>query len=120
MKRKYFGEWSTHGDMVRDFSGCDQYAAPTGIATDDEVLLASYDCESYEGSATVLFRRDGKVFEVYASHCSCMGLEGQWSPGNVTAQYLVEQAERAPWQYRERSPEFAAAFDALLAGLGGS
>lgn len=45
-----------------------------------EVLLASYTAASYEGDAFVLFRKDGKLYEVNASHCSCYGVEGQWKP----------------------------------------
>lgn len=53
-----------------------------------EILLASYGTPSYEGYAFVLFRRDGKLFEVNGSHCSCCGLEGQWDPEEVTADEL--------------------------------
>lgn len=53
-----------------------------------EILLASYGTPSYEGYAFVLFRRDGKLFEVNGSHCSCYGLEGQWDPEEVTADEL--------------------------------
>lgn len=45
-----------------------------------EVLLAYYSAEGYEGTAFVLFRRDGELYEVHGSHCSCYGLEGQWEP----------------------------------------
>ncbi len=46
------------------------------------VLLASYDYENYSGDAFVLYRdtRDGQLYEVHGSHCSCYGLEGQWEP----------------------------------------
>lgn len=53
-----------------------------------EVLLASYGTPSYEGYAFVLFRRDGKLYEVNGSHCSCYGLEGQWDPEETTAEAL--------------------------------
>lgn len=52
--------------------------------TDGTLLFAEYDTGDYEGSAFVLFRLDGKLFEVNASHCSCMGLEGQWEPTECT------------------------------------
>lgn len=47
-----------------------------------DILLASYTYEDYSGSAFVLFKdiRDGKLYEVNGSHCSCYGLEGQWEP----------------------------------------
>jgi hypothetical protein len=44
------------------------------------VLLASYASENYSGDAFVLFEKDGRLFEVNGSHCSCFGLEGQWKP----------------------------------------
>lgn len=53
-----------------------------------KVLLASYAYENYEGDAFVLFRRDGKLYEVNGSHCSCYGLEGQWSPEETSIEAL--------------------------------
>ena len=53
-----------------------------------EILLASYGTPDYEGYAFVLFRRDGKLWEVNASHCSCYGLEGQWQPEETTVDAL--------------------------------
>lgn len=46
------------------------------------ILFASYVYEDYSGDAVVLFERDGKLYEVYGSHCSCYGLEGQWEEGD--------------------------------------
>lgn len=43
------------------------------------VIYAEYDIGDYCGDAHVLFVRDGKLREVHGSHCSCYGLEGQWS-----------------------------------------
>lgn len=48
------------------------------------ILFASYGIECYSGSAFVLFERDGKLFEVNGSHCSCYGLEGQFEPEETT------------------------------------
>jgi hypothetical protein len=47
--------------------------------TDGEVLLAIYSYEDYSGSAYLLYERDGKLYEVFDSHCSCYGLEN-WEP----------------------------------------
>ena len=44
------------------------------------VIFAAYKYEDYSGSALVLYIKDGKLFEVNGGHCSCNGLEGQWSP----------------------------------------
>lgn len=52
---------------VSDLEGC-------------RIVFAAYKYEDYSGSALVLFMKDGKLYEVNGSHCSCYGLEGQWSP----------------------------------------
>lgn len=44
------------------------------------ILYASYEEDGpYDGYAYVLLERDNILYEVHASHCSCMGLEDQWS-----------------------------------------
>ncbi len=53
------------------------------------ILFASYGCDNYEGGAFVLFERDGELFEVNAGHCSCYGLEGQFSPELTTLEALA-------------------------------
>jgi len=53
------------------------------------ILYATYDIDGYEGSAFVLFERDGQLYEVHGSHCSCYGLEGQWEPEETTVDALV-------------------------------
>jgi len=52
------------------------------------ILLASYGYEDYSGGAFVLFERDGKLYEVHGSHCSCFGLEGQFEPEETTLESL--------------------------------
>ena len=52
------------------------------------IIVASYGGGSYEGDAFVLFRKDGKLYEATGSHCSCFGLEGQWSPEETTVRAL--------------------------------
>jgi|SRR5579859_830434 len=44
------------------------------------ILLAWYGYGSCCGSSFVLYEKNGKLYEVNGSHCSCMGLEGQWEP----------------------------------------
>ena len=36
----------------------------------------------------MLFRKDGKLYEVNGSHCSCYALEGQWEPEETTVEAL--------------------------------
>lgn len=52
------------------------------------ILFASYGGGCWEGSAWVLFEQNGELYEVNGSHCSCYGLEGQWSPEIVTLKVL--------------------------------
>lgn len=49
----------------------------------EKILFASYGCANYEGDAWVLFSKDGRLYEVNGSHCSCYGLEDQWTPEEV-------------------------------------
>jgi hypothetical protein len=59
-----------------------------------EILLASYTYEDYEGNAFVLFRRDGKLWEVNGWHCSCYELQGQWDPEETTASALLHRVKK--------------------------
>jgi hypothetical protein len=59
------------------------------------ILYANYDTPSYEGYAHVLGydKVEGKFFEVYGSHCSCYGLEGQWEPEYHTDEEMAAMIE---------------------------
>jgi len=97
MSQKFFGRWDSYDAMVRDFTPYPDYdseeASIAGMATEDEIVWASYDGGSYDGSATVIYKRYGdNLFEVHGSHCSCYGLEGQWDPSAV----LVQQLQARP------------------------
>ncbi|AEH03461.1 hypothetical protein AVT69_gp035 [Pseudomonas phage PhiPA3] len=53
------------------------------------ILFAAYDdSEGYSGYSFVLFEREGKLYEVNASHCSGYDLEGQWEPEETTIEAL--------------------------------
>lgn len=94
----YLNDWkeSKFKGMCNDFDGDRWYGyreTPTPSHEKPEfqgteVLLASYAYECYEGDAFVLFRKDGKLYEVNGGHCSCYGLEGQWSPEETTIEAL--------------------------------
>lgn len=58
------------------------------------ILFAWYEYEDYSGVAFVLFRQNRKLYEVYGSHCSCYGLEGQWQPEQCYMKELKLRAER--------------------------
>jgi len=52
--------------------------------------IAEYTSEDYDGSAYVLYEKDGEFYENSAWHCSCSGLEGQWAPSRVSLRELVD------------------------------
>jgi hypothetical protein len=53
------------------------------------VLYANYTLGCYEGEALVVFEKEGKLYEVNGSHCSCYGLEGMWEPEETTKEALL-------------------------------
>lgn len=111
MSTRYFGDWADWDSMEKGWRGTQwgwEVNAPMveGMATDQEVLFAGYQSQDYQGSALVLFSRDGKLYEVHGSHCSCYGLEGQWSPEETT------------WEAIAMRPEFAQPGDSGSYGHG--
>jgi hypothetical protein len=77
-----------------------------------EVLAAWSEYESYEGSAWVLFRRAGKLYEVNGGHCSCYGFEGQWEPSEVTTAE-IEHRMTEGWTYHRVSSLYPAIREVL-------
>jgi hypothetical protein len=69
----------------------DNYGVDESELAGAEVLLAWYGYGSYCGDSFVLFRKDGKLWEVNGSHCSCYGLEGQWSPEETSPEALLKR-----------------------------
>lgn len=74
-----------------------------------EILLASYDeVWAYDGEAYVLFRKDGKLYEVHGSHCSCYGLEGQWEPEETTLESIEYRLRHGTLGNTSDAHEFSA------------
>lgn len=97
MRPIYLNDWAVRGEegMLEDF----------GISKDAlkgaSVLIASYTYEDYCGSAYVLFERNGKLFEVHGSHCSCYGLsESCYDDTTTTTQWQPEEVEIAAIRHR--------------------
>ena len=108
----YLHNWETKVDLISDFeeiyisdaeynsevAPCanvklwEEKKAKMAIAIEQwkpiNILFASYGADNYSGDAFVLFERDGNLFEVNGSHCSCYGLEGQFSPEETTIEAL--------------------------------
>jgi hypothetical protein len=97
----YMHDWaeSQREGMINDFNIAEADLVGT------EILLASYSYEDYSGSAYVLFRRDGKLFEVFGGHCSCYGLEDQWEPEEVPLVILLKRIEDDSSYFGEFSAE---------------
>lgn len=76
--QRYFDCFEDIADVRREFGIDDAEIA------DEEVLVAVYEQPNYDGAAFVLFERDGALYEVNGSHCSCFGLEDQWQPELTT------------------------------------
>jgi hypothetical protein len=93
--QKYFGVFSDRESVAREFDEGrgSRFDASFVIAetfpTDDQILFAVYDCPPYEGVAFVVFERDGILYEVHGSHCSCWGLEDQWEPEETSRAALA-------------------------------
>lgn len=79
---EYLTNFSSKEDVL------EQYCAPDNALDGVVVYLAWYGYGSYDGESLVIFEKDGKLYEVNGSHCSCNGLEGQWEPEETTWEAL--------------------------------
>jgi hypothetical protein len=87
------GNFSNKSDIAREFQIEEQ------SLKNDKILIASYATGNYEGSSFVLFERAGKLYEVNAGHCSCYGLEGQWSEEETSVESLQHRLEKGNLAY---------------------
>ena len=49
------------------------------LGPEPEIIYARYDQGGYDGDANIIFKRGDQWVYVRGGHCSCCGLEGQWS-----------------------------------------
>lgn len=68
---------------------------------DIKILMAWYDQDAYDGSAFVLFDRNGQLYEVHGSHCSCYGLEDQWDPEETSTDALMHHMDQGYFGYQD-------------------
>lgn len=87
----YEGLFDSWSDVCREFD--------EDVTEPDEVLLAVYDIQGYEGSADVIYRAGDQYYWVSGSHCSCYGLEGQWDPEEYSAELLIAALRRGDHFY---------------------
>lgn len=86
----FLNEWQggDEGLLKREFgiSGHDLAGA--------KILLASYMCDELCGEAFVLLQRDGRLYEVNASHDSLGHMAGQWEPEETLIEALRHRLDK--------------------------
>jgi hypothetical protein len=90
----FINNWSSEEDVWRDYTKnvwnteTDEYEAKPIGNEGYKVLFASYGTDNYSGDAWTLLVKDGELYETRGGHCSCYGLEGQFSPEKVVLKEL--------------------------------
>jgi|SRR6185437_2097865 len=112
MTERYVENFASPEDIISN------YRAPADALEGAEVLLAWYGYGNYDGSSLVVFRRDGKLYEVNGGHCSCYGLEGQWDPEETSLEALEKRADAMIGQkYTDGEDEAGKALKAAIAEI---
>lgn len=93
------GSFNCKKDIERDFQ------LSEGSLDDVEILIAAYDTFGYDGYAFVLYQSGGGMYEVYGSHCSCYGLEGQFEPEETSIDALKKYLE-GDFQWKNELSQF--------------
>jgi hypothetical protein len=94
-------DWELSTEQVAEISGA-------------KVHYHDYAPGSYCGSAITVWEKDGKLFEANGSHCSCFGLEDQWSPEETTWLALSTRGWEFEDSYYEWDQEQAKKFLATI------
>lgn len=58
----------------------DMFSAFQATQSGEDIIYCQNEGGMYEEWCWIVFEKDGKLYEVNASHCSCYGYEGQWEP----------------------------------------
>ena len=80
LTKRYYGSWHDWTSCANCWSDTYSGPLPANFPGDHQILYASYGGGSYEGDALVIYESGGMLYENHGSHCSCYGLEGQWTP----------------------------------------
>lgn len=91
---KYLFSAKAEGMQVfNDFDSAEEVFVTYGVSEkereDIEFIYADYEQADYEGWSFVLFMKNGKLYEVNGSHCSCNGLEECWVPEETSFAALM-------------------------------
>lgn len=79
----FAGQWSDSHDV------CNGFGVSPDTLKHSRVFVAFYEYEDDGGYAFVLYAKEGVLYEVHGSHCSCYGLEEQWQPEETTIEALT-------------------------------
>lgn len=110
----YLNDWSVDDPLA---ALCSDFEITPDDLAGKEILVASYTNEDYSGYAYVLLAGDdGKLYEVTGSHCSCYGLEDQWSPEETSTAALRYRLEHGGVSLRSE-PGLETAVNAVLLWL---
>ena len=87
--------WSQYVNIFSGFndkSSIEQdFQLEAGTLDNIFVICALYNYGDYDGDAHVLYVENHKLYEVHGSHCSCYGLEDQWSPEETFPEAAIKQ-----------------------------
>jgi hypothetical protein len=88
LEKVFYGNWSCAEDVFSGFNIPHQ--------KDIDFIYADYDTLAYEGYAFAIFLKDGKLYEVNGSHCSCNALEDCWDPEETSVIALMSRPNVPP------------------------
>jgi hypothetical protein len=88
-----FNEPSWRDTPAGKYRVFEEFEVPHTEVEGVNILLAYYSYEDYSGLAFVLFEKNGKLYEVNGSHCSCDGLGRQWDPEETNIEALRYRTE---------------------------
>jgi len=101
----FVGDFENESQVFGSFEVSDKEKA------EYKILFASYDTPSYDGYAWGLCIKKGTadLLEFSGSHCSCYGLEGQFTPEPVVLAELQQRLTKGTFgddAYKKEAIEF--------------
>ena len=91
MNRNYFG-FQSWDDVMAQFE-----VAASDTLPEPVFVWAIYNMASYEGDAVVVYATNDQWFMAHGAHCSCYGLEGQWSAEPFNPELYFSGREKGYW-----------------------